>query len=97
MKTQWGVWRLENSRLIHYGEGEGHWSNRYSVNLEAMNTAAQMLDWIFQVSSKTWATREDVGNLIEALDDIFGPQGSLCSGGMGETVNAAEVLDRYMK
>jgi hypothetical protein len=67
-KTQWGMWRLEraNLTLVHSGEGRS-----YEVDLEAMNTTGQMLDWIFQVSGKSRATRQDVGELVQALDDIF--------------------------
>jgi hypothetical protein len=57
-----------------------------------MNTPGDMLDWIFQASEKAWATREDVGDLIEALNTIFHPQQNLCSGGGSKTINASEFL-----
>jgi hypothetical protein len=93
-KTQWGVWQLEKSNwtLVHTGEGSG-----YDVDLEDMNTTGQMLDWIFQVSEKSWATRQDIGDLVEALDDIFNPQQYLCSGGANKTMNASEFLKQRYK
>jgi hypothetical protein len=93
-KTQWGVWRLEraNLTLVHSGEGRS-----YEVDLEAMNTTGQMLDWIFQVSGKSWATRQDVGELVQALDDIFHPQQNLCPGGATRKIDASDVVKQRLK
>jgi hypothetical protein len=51
-----------------------------------------MLDWIIQVNQKMWATREDVGHLVEALDHIFAPQQNLCSFGVGKTIDPKTFL-----
>ena len=87
-KTQWGIWRLEkyNWTLVHTGEGKG-----YEIDLEKMNTTGQMLDWIFQMSKKAWVTRQDIGDLVKALDDIFDPQRNLCSLATN-SINASEFL-----
>ena len=62
-----------------------------------MDTTGDMLDWIFQVNMKSWATREDVGYLIEALNDIFNPQSTLCSGGSnGGSINSVEYLKKKL-
>lgn len=89
-RTQWGVWRLDTSNwtLAHTGpEGRG-----YEVDLEDMATSGQMLDWIVQVSGKPWATRQDVGELVQALDDIFHPGQTLCSGGGSTQIDPLEYL-----
>ena len=86
-KTQWGSWRFEKS----------NWTLRhpkYEIDLARMDTTGDMLDWIFQVSMKSWATREDVGYLIEALNDIFNPQSTLCSGGSNGSINSVEYLKK---
>ncbi len=75
---RWGQWGFDSKRLcLVFKDG------LYEVNLEDMNTSAQMLDWIFQVSNKTWADRKDIGDLVQALEDLLHPQGNLCSGGIG--------------
>lgn len=56
----------------------------YDVDLEKCNDSAQILDWICQVSHKTWATREDIGHLVDALDELaggLGLQSKVCGGG----------------
>jgi hypothetical protein len=58
-----------------------------------MDTSAAMLDWIFQVSNKRWCTAEDSGDLLEALRDIFSPQGRLCSGACGSGGGPGKTLD----
>jgi hypothetical protein len=37
-----------------------------------MKDSAGTLDWVFQIEEKTWASAEDVGNLVEAIVAIFG-------------------------
>lgn len=53
----------------------------YQIDLERCNTPAEMLDWIFQVHSKTWATPAILAGLLQALYDVIDPQASLCSFG----------------
>jgi hypothetical protein len=31
-----------------------------------------ILDWVFQIEEKSWATPDDVGQLVKAIVDIFG-------------------------
>ena len=82
------LWRLEklNWTLVHTRN-----NGNYEIVLQDMTAAGPMLDWIFQVSAKTWATREDIGDLIEALDTIFHPQATLCS---GKSINSSEFLGK---
>jgi hypothetical protein len=91
-RTQWGNWRLNGSNwtLLH---AETH----YEVALEEMNSSSHMLDWIIQVSQKTWASPQDKSGLLDALNSIFYPQNTLCSGGMDKRINAREALEKRYK
>jgi len=78
----WGNWRFDrekNSLIISKslcpGEEE---RDLYEVALERCNSSAAILDWIIQISQKLWITREDIGHLVEALDDIFTLQSNFC-------------------
>ena len=53
---------------------------KYEVDLETIRHSAGMLDWVFQISKKGWATRAVTKDLLNALDSIFHPQENLCSG-----------------
>ena len=53
-----------------------------------------MLDYIFQVYRKGWGKAETLG-LIEALQQIFQPQGSLCS--MGADRKIEDVTSFLLK
>lgn len=78
----WGNWRFEKeehsliiSKSISPGEEE---KDLHAVDLERCNSSAAILDWIAQISQKLWITREDIGYLVEALDDIFSLQSNFC-------------------
>jgi hypothetical protein len=53
---------------------------KYEVDLESIRHSAGMLDWVFQVGKKSWATRAVTRDFLNALDSIFYPQANLCSG-----------------
>jgi hypothetical protein len=91
--SRWGVWQLQKSSwtLLHT-----RYDHPFQVELGNINTTGQMLDTIFEFSEKSWATREDVGNLVAALDDIFDPRQNLCPGGASRTIEAREVLQKRL-
>ena len=74
---EWGPWRLNarNLTLIHVPED-------YEIDLESCVSSARVLDWIFQVSTKTWCTKDDAADLLTALHDVLDPQANLCSFGV---------------
>jgi hypothetical protein len=80
MKERYGRWRYDAERivLVYVGD-EGR--DEYEVDPEECTTSAETLDRIAQVSKKTWASREDVGYLVQALDDLLDFQANLCSFG----------------
>ena len=73
---------------------------RYEIDLERISDAASMLDWIFQIAKKTWATAKVTRDLLNALDDVIHPQKHLCDGAMGSArggrviSNPAEFLQK---
>lgn len=85
---RWGSWTLDCERLalvfdaspIDRGEYVGFFGH-YELDLERIRQSSNLLDFIFQVRGKAWATSVVMRDLIEAIDDILAPQASLCSGG----------------
>lgn len=74
---EWGPWRLSldtctldyQSRL----ESDDPQSERiepYDIPLSDMVTAAAFLRWFGQIAEKSWPP-EDVGYLVQALDELF--------------------------
>lgn len=65
---KWGPWVFNRRDLtLEYGQlGRGI----YEVDLERATTSAQILDWLAQISGKTWCSKEDLGYLVKALDDL---------------------------
>jgi transposase len=53
----------------------------YQVDVARMTTSAATLDIIFQTTAKTRYSRQDAGDLIEAIRVIVNPQATLCSWG----------------
>ena len=89
-RTAWGCWiyHPENFTL----ECSDERGFIYEVDLELCRTSAEMLDWIFQVSKKTWATADIVKDLLTAFDDLLSPQATLCSFGRNGQINPREIL-----
>ena len=54
----------------------------YEVDLEEMESSAAVLDWIVQVSNKTWATPVVVGELVRSIDRVLDLQANYCSQGI---------------
>jgi len=85
---KWGPWRYD-ARLLSLT----HTARRYEVDLEQCNTSAEILDWLCQVSQRSWCSREDAGYLLAALDALLDPQAHVCSGGIeGSGFSASKYL-----
>jgi hypothetical protein len=69
----WGPWRFDTANLaLVYRE---HGPN---IHLERFEDAKQALDMIVHISAKSYMTREDVGFLVQALDDTIDLRGCFC-------------------
>lgn len=72
-REEWGQWHLDRANLTlqHF--------NGYYVDLERCKSSASVLDWLCQVENKTWATADDVLELLRALGDLMGGiQAKMC-------------------
>ena len=75
MTTTWNLWQLDTStfELIHR-------TTDLRVDLERITTEHELLDWIFHESEKSLRlTREDIGSLVQALNEILDPRENLSS------------------
>jgi hypothetical protein len=63
---------------------------RYEIDIERVHSSAAMLDWIYQINKKAWATTKVMKDLLAAFDDVFDAQANLCScslgGGTGKVI-----------
>ncbi len=89
----WASWRVDPTNFTLVA---GTWS-RYYVDLERCLTPPQVLDWIFQVSNKTWGTAEVLAGLVHALDYVLHPQANLCSSGRAASISKRFVRERVRK
>lgn len=101
---QWGNWRFDSNHkllIINKSLNDMPPFDIYEVDLEECNSSAQILDWIAQVSQKTWASREDIGYLVEALEEILCLQGSFCGRGKemsdGKADYASKIIDSLIR
>lgn len=53
----------------------------YRIDFARCDTSAEVLDWIIQISKKTWATDELLGKVIRLIDQALRPQENLCCQG----------------
>jgi len=88
MKTPGVVFHPENLTIIVQGE----WCD-YELDLERANTPSELLDWIFQITQKTWMTPELTYQFLRALNEacraVFrdGIQGTYCPWGSSRKVD----------
>ena len=76
--TQGSPWKFNPRNLtLSYGPPR----ERYYVKLKECDTSAGMLDWIMQVSGKSWADDHVLASLVRELNRLLNPQGNLCSCG----------------
>ncbi len=66
VKSQWGRWKLEEGRWLVYGP------TGYDIGLELCRTPTERCRWLEQIASKSWATAEDLGNLVLAFRATVG-------------------------
>ena len=87
-KYKWGKWSFKNNLTIVHADAD--W---YEVDLERMSTR-EMLDWIIQLRNKVWIKPKDLGDMIYALEDIFGVQAQLNQKGAREQY---DIKRKYIK
>lgn len=91
---QWGHWTLKpDTYELVYEVDDG---SVYEVPLDEITSSAAALDWVYQLHAKTWMTPRGIHDLLTAIDDVIGGQGSLCSGGTDHRVNAKALVDAYV-
>ena len=82
----WGPWKLNKRILTLTFSKRRHPANLgppyYEIDLERILDSASMLDWIMQITGKTWADDFTIASLVRALNEIFQPQHYLCSFGI---------------
>ena len=87
----WGEWVLnkETMALVHA-------PTDYYVDLEEITSSAQILDWIFQIRLKQWATPKVITDLLEAFKTILDPQSNYCSMGKDRRSNGSDHVYRFL-
>jgi hypothetical protein len=74
--TSYGQWKYSPaSRTLVFAGG------LCTIDLVAITTSAEMLDWIFLINRKPWATVMALQDLVNAFDEIFDPGLNLCPDG----------------
>lgn len=89
--TKWGDWELDQKNRFLDNVAED-----YNIDLAGVRNSAQMLDWIFQIAGKSWATNDTIGDLVRAFDEIFYPQKNFCSWGQECNPNSDDLVSDYL-
>jgi len=97
----WGNWRYDKdlrqliiNKSLAPGDEE---KDLYKIDLERCNNSAAILDVIISMSQKMWMTREDIGYLIEALDDIFMLQVNFCGSEFEHSDGHSDYAKRFLE
>ncbi|OGM08254.1 hypothetical protein A2Z67_00955 [Candidatus Woesebacteria bacterium RBG_13_36_22] len=89
-KTRWGGWVYSPLFLTLT-----YYPTIYEIDLEEINSSAEMLDWIFKLWNKTWVQSKPkiISDLISAFQDLLAPQKNYCSFGNDKKANPKEILE----
>lgn len=88
VNTTWGRWTFNPSNFCL--ETTIGATGLYQIPVDEMINSASILDWIFQVSEKTWASSQDTGDLVKAIVDLLGR--GVASGGVDHPLDAKARL-----
>ena len=90
INRQFGNWEFDQEMLtLTYPVTRNY---EYEIDLEKMRCSAEILNWIFQIRGKTWATPEVMYDLLTAIRVLIHPQQNVCSWGKDRRINVAEVV-----
>jgi len=93
-ESRWGAWAFDPGGLALVLRGEN--LPRYTIQLRSITSSACMLDAIFGLKRKEWATDEVVCGLISAFQDLFDPQVTLCGAGKDKMLDPmAHLRERH--
>ena len=84
-----GPWRFDPASLCIDNVETG-----YYINLLELKDSAGVLDWIIQISHKTWASDSDLGKLVRLIDRILGLQENICGSGVDKWVDVKDLIER---
>ena len=84
---RWGTWEFDPGALSLSLQATG-----YRISLKDIKSSACMLDYIFELNAKPWATNEITRNLLNAFQDLFDPRMTLCSAPGSGAVNPEAIL-----
>lgn len=70
IQMRWGRWILDPSLFSLKAENiKG--GKFFSLPLARCDTAEEILEWIAIIHEKNWTTNKDIGDLFEALNELF--------------------------
>lgn len=96
LPVKWLVYIAHDSLTIQIVD-DNNWCTHYEIDLEECTDSARVLDYIFQIQSKTWCTPELIALVLDTLNSAciqyFGQpaQGVFCSMGIGRKITWPEV------
>lgn len=83
-----GQWKVDKAGSIYCVKPE---SGEYWISIDRLTDSAAILDFIAQVSQKTWADSKLIGDLVKLLDEVIGLQGSVCGNGVNKTLTPKDL------
>jgi hypothetical protein len=87
---KWGPWTFNTKHisLDHAGQ--------YDIALSTCTSSADVLDWIAQVASKSWADDATLAHLVRAFDDVLMLQANYCGNGEDREADGEALGRQYM-
>ncbi len=88
----WGEWEFNEDNLTLYCK-----KHDYEIDLERLTKSSEILDWVFQIHSKSWCTPELMWNFLIAISDLLCPQKNFCSGGSNKSDSPSRCINEFFK
>ena len=94
--TPWEFDAEALSLVLHEDTTGGRKARIYEVDLERCSSAQEVLDWIFHITKKRWATDTVVAGLVRDLS-LYLDTIALSHGTDGGSINVCEVVAKQME
>ena len=86
----WGNWEFNSDNWILLYKPE-----QYEIDLEEINSSAEILDWVFQIRDKQWCDAQILDDMLTAFYEILDPQKNYCSFGKNSEASGAQLARAF--
>lgn len=92
----WGRW-IFNLEALSLITKDTKSDRTYYLPLSTCNSSSQILDWITNFLEKDWTSNQDMGDLVQALNELLDFQMNFVGNGIDESRGNGSYAEKIIK